>query len=193
MRGLFLFISRVPVILALLALVAVGGSWRADRIGDRLQVALPLLAWACTATKGEAAEYLLRYSVMFVTAHGAKTLLGDSGINHRPTGGLEGFPSAHTSTAVLGASRLVHDCVGAHPLGQAAIILAAAFVGGSRIEANKHDIWQVLAGALLGYAADRALRRPTAARARVVAALRRITDAVRVATKAARATLRRLL
>lgn len=180
-------IVRAPVILALLALALAAGSLRPERVGDRLQVALPLLAWACAANRGEAAEYLLRYGVMFVSAHGAKQGLGGAQMNRRPNGGAEGFPSAHTSTAVLGASRLASDCLALHPLGQAAVVFAAAFVGGSRIEAGKHDIWQVLAGALLGLACDRALRRPTPVRARVARGLGRVAAWLARLAAAARA------
>jgi lipid A oxidase len=36
-------------------------------------------------------------------------------------------------------------------LGQGTVLMAAAFTGSSRIESNKHTIWQVLAGSILGW------------------------------------------
>lgn len=170
-QAILLWLTRAQVILAVLALVLLTAPSSALRWGDRFQVALPLLAWACAGNRGEGAEFALRYAVMFTLAHGTKRSLGEIPANTRPDGGRHGFPSAHTSTAVLGASRLAHDCLRGAPLAQAAVIGAAAFTGASRIEGQRHDIWQVMAGALLGYACDRALRRPSPLRARVAAAL----------------------
>jgi lipid A oxidase len=135
--------------------------------GDRLQIALPVLAWGCAVTRRAGGEFALRFGALFVTAHASKNLLGDAAINLRPTGRLEGFPSAHTSAAVLGASSLVNDCISGHPGVKALVLLAAAYVGTSRIDASQHTLWQVLAGALLGWGCDRVLRRDSPARRRV--------------------------
>lgn len=97
---------------------------------------------------------------MLVVTHGSKAALGDAPINQRPSGGDKGFPSAHTAAAAFGASSLVNDCISTHPTAKAVTVIAAAFVGASRIDARKHDIWQVLAGGLLGWGADRAVRGP---------------------------------
>lgn len=185
LRGL----ARVQTVLAALALVVVVTPRSALRYGDNLQVALPLLAWACEGAAGRGREFFLRYAAMFTAAHGLKQGLGEAEINLRPSGRGEGFPSAHTSTAVLGASSLVHGCLGAAPLAQAVVIGAAAFVGASRIEGGRHDIWQVLAGAILGYGCDRGLRRPSPARRRAAAALGALAA---LATSAARAAARGL-
>ena len=131
----------------------------AERYGDRLQIALPVMALGCSALNGQAGEFLLRYFVMFFTVHGTKRALAEESINIRPHGGGHGFPSAHTSTAVLGASSLVHDCVTGSPFVRGLIVVAAGYTGASRIEAGAHDIWQVLAGALWGWACERAFRR----------------------------------
>lgn len=171
LRTLFSPRHRAAAVLAGLALCLVLTERDAERYGDSLQVALPLLAWGCAAANGQGPEFFLRYVVMFSSAHGSKAALGEAEVNRRPDGGGKGMPSAHTSTAVLGASSLVHDCVKGNPAVQAAAILSAGFVGGSRIEAGKHDIWQVLAGALLGYGCDRALRRPSVLRRRIAAGL----------------------
>jgi len=179
---ILLLFTRVQVILAALALVVLLSPKSAVRIGDNLQVALPMLAWACAGARGSGSEFFLRYTVMFVAAHSSKRLLGEGDLNTRPDGGRHGFPSAHTSTAVLGASSLVHDCLRAAPLANAVVITSAAFVGASRIEGGKHDIWQVLAGAILGFGCDRILRRRSPARDRIAGAFRatgrRISDLV---------------
>ena len=150
---------RASVVAVVLALSLAFTPPNAERYGDTLQIALPLLALGCSAVNGQGGEFFLRYAVMFFAAHGSKRALAEQEINIRPHGGGHGFPSAHTSTAVLGASSLVHDCVTASPLVRGLILLAAGFTGASRIEAGAHDIWQVLAGALLGWACDRAFRR----------------------------------
>lgn len=173
LTALFHLRRRTLVVAVVLGLTVAATERRAESYGDALQVALPLLAWGCEAANGRAGEFFLRFLVMFTAAHGSKNLLGDAPINIRPTGNDEGMPSAHASAAVLGASALVHDCLRGNPVVQGAVIVSAAFVGSSRIEAEKHDIWQVLAGALLGLVCDRALRGPSAARRRVAALLAR--------------------
>jgi membrane-associated phospholipid phosphatase len=177
-RAILRIVTRVQVLTGLLALVVLLSPRHVETYGDRLQVALPVLALACAANVGDGAEFVLRYGVMFTLAHGTKTVLGDAPVNLRPGGGDKGFPSAHTSTAVLGASGLVHTCLRNQPLAQGVVLLAAGFVGASRIEAGKHDIWQVLGGALLGWGCERALRRPSPQRERVRRAVRAAVDGI---------------
>jgi len=142
-------------------------------IGTNMQIALPLLAWGCEAINGNSAEYFLRFGVMFATLRASKYGLGDSSINQRPNGGSEGFPSGHTATAAFGASSLAQTCLKAHPFGQGAVLIAAAFTGTSRVTSGWHDIWQTLAGAVLGWGADRAFRRPGPFRRRLQRLFRR--------------------
>ncbi|MDZ7904358.1 MAG: phosphatase PAP2 family protein [Cypionkella sp.] len=109
--------------------------------------------------------YLGRFAVMFVGLHGTKRGFGEAEIAHRPRGGLEGFPSGHTSTASFGAASLVQSCLTGAPVAQSAVILAAAFTGASRIESGAHDIWQVLAGAIWGLVCAMAFRPNSRSRA----------------------------
>lgn len=169
------------VILIVLLSVAAFNPRSAERYGDTLQVVLPLMAWGCQIATGQGAEFVLRYTVMFTLAHGSKIGLGDHPVNQRPDGGTRGFPSAHTSTAVLGASALVHECLRNHPVMRGVVILAAGFVGASRIEAGRHDIWQVLAGALLGWSCDRAFRRPSPLRRAIARAAGRLRTTLEIA------------
>lgn len=159
LKTLFLGAFRGLLISGVIIAVILLTAGRVEKTGDRLQVALPLLALGCAAANGEAVEYGLRYLVMFGLAHGTKTALGDAPVNRRPRGGPEGMPSAHTSTAALGASRLVSDCLAGNPVAQSVAILAAGLVGGSRIAVGAHDVWQVLAGAVLGLGCDLLARR----------------------------------
>ena len=152
-------VGRLHVVMLVLALTLLFCEPSAKRYGDKLQVALPLLAWGCAALNKSGAEFATRFFVMTAIVHGSKSGLGAAQINQRPQGGTKGFPSAHTAAAAFGASSLVYDCITAHPAAKAAIVISAAFVGASRIEARRHDIWQVFAGAILGWGADRSFRR----------------------------------
>ena len=147
--------------------------------GDRLQIALPLVAYGCAITGRAGGEFFLRFATSFFTAHAIKRSLGETELNARPHGGTHGFPSAHTTAAVIGASSLVHDCLRGSPIAQATVIAAAAFVGASRISVGAHDIWQVFAGVLLGLVCDRALRRESPLRDRIGAGIGGISRACR--------------
>jgi len=173
MRPILLLLSRVHVIAAIIVVCLSFTANRAERYGDTIQIVLPLLAWACEGSVGRGTEYVARYTVMLATAHAAKLALTGTEVNRRPNGGEKGFPSAHTSTAVLGASAMVHGCLSRQPIAQAAVVIAAGFVGGSRIDAGAHNVWQVFAGALLGYLCDRLLRANSALRCRVIRFLRK--------------------
>lgn len=119
-----------------------------------MQIALPLAGWACAYANGQGVTYLGRYLVLEVGIKGPKFLLGDLPINQRPSGGDMGFPSGHTAAAAFGATGLVRSCLKQSPTAQATVILAAGFTGASRMDAQRHTIWQVLAGAFWGWAAQ---------------------------------------
>lgn len=149
---------RAIAVAATLLLSVVLCTPSADRYGDRLQIALPLAALGCKVATGGAADYFLRFLGMNVVLHSSKYSLGDHPLNVRPNGGLKGFPSGHTAAATFGASSLIHDCLASSPVIKTGIVLAAAFVGTSRVETDSHSIWQVLAGALLAVFFDRGIR-----------------------------------
>ena len=171
----FLMGWRFHIVGVAMILVVVFSPWdeHGKGIGTNMQIALPLLAWGCEAMHGNGAEYFLRFGVMFATLRASKYGLGESSINERPNGGSEGFPSGHTATAVFGASSLAQTCLKAHPVGQGAVLIAAAFTGTSRVTSGWHDIWQTLAGAVLGWGADRAFRKPGPVRRRLQKLFRR--------------------
>ncbi|MBN2906902.1 MAG: phosphatase PAP2 family protein [Rhodobacteraceae bacterium] len=172
MRQLFAASIRGFVVMAVILAVVFACGGNARKTGDNLQIALPLLAWGCAAANGDGVEYFGRYVVMFTSAHGLKRAFGDAPFNQRPKGTDKGMPSAHTSTAVLGASRLVSDCVAGNVVVQSAAVLSAGFVGTSRVDAKAHTIWQVLAGAILGLICDRAFGKGNRIRRRVMQRLR---------------------
>lgn len=173
LREQMTLVRKVQIILAVLGLIAVTAP-NPERLGDRYQVALPILALGCEVMNGSGLEYVGRYVVMFVGLHGTKNALGLAPINHRPKGGLEGFPSGHTATATFGATSLMQSCVAKAPVAQIAVALAAAYTGGSRIETRWHTLTQVMAGAIWGILCSMAFRKDTAARRRIAAGLARI-------------------
>ncbi len=150
--------TKVRIVVIALLAVLVLTEPRAERYGDRYQWVLPTLALGCSAVNGTAVEYFGRFLMMEVILHGSKNGLGDRPINTRPNGNDRGFPSGHTTAAVFGASSLVSECIEKNPWVKTAVIVAAGFTGASRIEAEKHDIWQVLAGVILGLLTERAFR-----------------------------------
>lgn len=143
------------VIAAVVALTVIVSVPSAERIGDRVQIALPLLAFGCALAGGRAGVFAERAVLLAVAIHGPRNLIGAHPWNARPDGGSIGLVSGHTAAATFGASALLRDCVSAIPWIRAPLIFSAAFVGASRIESDRHTIWQVLAGGVLGLALHR--------------------------------------
>ena len=139
------------VFVGCLCLVCLATPFRPERIGDRLQVLLPVTGLACAALDGRAIWFLGRYFILESGSKIPKAVLGDLPINRRPNGGNRGFPSGHTAAASFGAASLVHQCFRRSHLFQLAAILGAGFTGASRVEADKHNVWQITAGAVLGW------------------------------------------
>ena len=138
-------------IIALVAVVFLISGPNAERIGDRFQITLPLFALACAAAEGRAVQLVGRYVLLEVFIKTPKHTLGMTPINVRPNGKDAGFPSGHTAVATFGATALVQSCLKDSPSAQAVAIMAAGFTGASRISSDNHNIWQVLAGAILGF------------------------------------------
>lgn len=156
--------GRVGTIWLVLTLVLVLTGPKIERLGDRYQVALPLMGLACQIANGKAVEYVLRYAVGFTGLHASKWGLGETPLNARPRGGYQGFPSGHTAAASFGAASLVTQCVRHHPLTQGAVLLAATYTGGSRVAVGAHDLLQVAAGAIWGAGCALAFGRGSRAR-----------------------------
>jgi len=147
-----------------LMLVALFGTFlvspkQIEKLGDSYQIALPMIGLGCALANGQVADFAIRYISQWSVVQSSKSLLGDAAINQRPNGHGRGMPSGHTATAFFGASYIATSCSGGNIWMKSAAYLTAIFVGGSRIEANAHDIWQVLLGALVGWLGDRAFRK----------------------------------
>lgn len=141
----------LALVLGVAALVVMISGRDAEKLGDSLQIALPLFALACAATSGQTVQFFGRYLLLETAIKTPKFTLGDAAINQRPHGGSKGFPSGHTAAASFGATALVQGCLKSSPPAQAVAIMGAGFTGTSRVDAGAHTIWQVLAGAIIGW------------------------------------------
>jgi len=118
-----------------------------EKSGDILQVALPIAAFSSTLIwndgQGETLQFLKSMSTTTIITYAVKRIINKP----RPNGGNYGFPSGHTSAAFTGAAVLQKRF--GWDVGLPAYILAG-YVGWTRVNALKHDYWDVLAGATLG-------------------------------------------
>ena len=88
-------------------------------------------------------QFVKSMGTSFVVTHALKRIIN----KERPNGGNHAFPSGHTSAAFTGAS-FIQKRYG-WKFGIPSYILAS-YVGFSRIHANKHDIYDVIAGVGVG-------------------------------------------
>ncbi len=119
-----------------------------EKLGDNLQIALPASAFASTFiwkdNQKAPSQFIKTMGTSFVVTHGLKILIN----KERPNGGDYSFPSGHTSAAFTGAAFI--DRRYGYKVGIPAYLLAS-YVGWSRVNANKHDYWDVLGGIIIGY------------------------------------------
>lgn len=118
-----------------------------EESGDVLQIAIPALAMGSTILYRDGSkpgwQFARSYGICFVTTHGLKRLLN----KRRPNGGYRAFPSGHTSSAFCGASFLQKRY--GWQVGLPSYLLAG-YVGWTRIDADQHDVWDVIGGAAIG-------------------------------------------
>lgn len=119
-----------------------------EKLGDNLQIALPVSAFASTFiwedNQKAQSQFIKTMGTSFIMTHALKILIN----KERPNGGDYSFPSGHTSAAFTGAA-FIHKRHG-YKVGVPAYLLAS-LVGWSRVYANKHDYWDVLGGIIIGY------------------------------------------
>ncbi|MRI33443.1 PAP2 family protein [Endozoicomonas sp. OPT23] len=118
-----------------------------EKTGDILQVLIPSAAFASTFymddSEGRTAFYK-SFATNVISTYGLKKTIRKQRPNN---GNRDSFPSGHTSAAFQGAS-FIHFRYGWQYAVPA--YLGAAFVGYSRVDAEKHYTVDVLAGAALG-------------------------------------------
>lgn len=124
-----------------------------ETAGTVLSIGLPVAAGGLTFSNDDglgrlqlAASELATFGVTY----GLKAVVDES----RPDGGSQSFPSAHTSVS-FAAADFMRKRYG-WEYGAPAFALAG-FVGYSRVEANRHHVHDVLAGAAIGILAGELL------------------------------------
>lgn len=120
-----------------------------ETAGSILRIALPAVAWGATKylddKQGEE-EFYWSFASTIASTYALKTLVD----KERPDGsGNDAFPSGHAAMAFQGAA-FVQKRYG-WKYGAAAYGLAT-YVGWTRVDNDKHDVSDVLVGALLGIA-----------------------------------------
>ncbi len=118
-----------------------------EKTGDILQLLIPSAAFASTFYMDDAegrTAFYKSFTTNLVSTYGLKKMVGKQRPNN---GNKDSFPSGHTSAAFQGAS-FIHFRYGWKYAVPA--YLGAAFVGYSRVDAEKHYTVDVLAGATLG-------------------------------------------
>lgn len=116
-------------------------------IGDILVVTLPALSMGSTLIWKDQQKGGLQFTKALGTTlaltYATKVLIN----KERPNGEDYSFPSGHTSVAFCSAAFIQRRYGWTYGIPAYAL---ASYVGYSRIKANKHDGWDVLAGAISG-------------------------------------------
>jgi len=116
--------------------------------GDKLQNLILVLGLGSTIFYEEGNEGTKQFFQSFVTSQLVTEGLKIVTDKERPNGGCcKSFPSGHTSKAFMGAS-FIHKRYGLE-YGISAYV-AATYVGYSRVQADKHYVEDVVAGAAIG-------------------------------------------
>lgn len=127
--------------------VGVSQSKQITATGDILQLALPAVGVGSTLIWQDGQQGTMQWlqstSATLLLTHTLKYSINKT----RPYGGGLGFPSGHTALAFTGAAFIQKRYGWA--VGIPAYVLAG-FVGYSRVHANAHDVWDVMAGAAIG-------------------------------------------
>lgn len=119
-----------------------------ERSGDIIQIGIPIIALGSTFifenNDKPYWQFIKAFGVSFIATHTLKRIINKK----RPGGGNYSFPSGHTSAAFNGAA-FIQKRYG-WKYGFPAYLLAS-YVGYSRIYAKKHDVYDVIAGASIGF------------------------------------------
>ena len=133
-----------------------------DRVGDVLQVVLPLAAVGLSL-KNDDMEGLKEFGLSAVVSQSTTEVMKYALNSRRPNGSSHGFPSGHTSIAFVSAS-YVQQRYGWEP----AIPMygLAMLTGYSRVRTHNHYVKDVLGGAAVGIASAAWLTHPLSDRTR---------------------------
>lgn len=150
--GQIILISRRCFSLILILFLLISGSIKAqnkgiETSGDVLLFALPATALGTTLILGDK-EGTLQFTKSFLLNQALTFGLKYATDKKRPfNNGDRAFPSGHTSTTFQSASFIQRRYGWTYGI---PAYLLASYTGYSRIEAQRHDGWDVLAGAILG-------------------------------------------
>ena len=123
-------------------------------LGDVMQIVLPLAAGNCALRNHDENDFAVGFVTQSLTVLGIKNTLGNQSLSQRPDGSGHGFPSGHTAAAMYGATSLAKKCAPENKSLAFWAYGAAVLTGYSRIDADRHDLTQVVAGLLVGYFAN---------------------------------------
>lgn len=122
-----------------------------EKSGDVLRIALPAAAIALTVRRDDRdgrRDFYRAFGTNVIATAGLKAAVD----KNRPDGsGDDAFPSGHVSTAFQAAA-FIHRRYGFNDAWIA--YLLATYVGWTRVDADKHDEADVLAGAAVGIASS---------------------------------------
>ena len=122
-----------------------------EKAGDIIQIILPVSAFASTfiwdRKQHASLQFVKAMGTSFILTHSLKILINKK----RPNEGDYSFPSGHTSAAFTGAAFIERRY--GWKYGVPSYFLAS-YVGWSRVDANKHDYWDVLGGVIIGVGAS---------------------------------------
>lgn len=116
-------------------------------IGDATQIIVPSYALGMAVNEtgwSGVGQFVAQFAGMEIAVNGLKLLVSEERPDHSDK---NSFPSGHTASAFSGAA-FIHKRYGI----KRAILpyLAAGFTGFSRVQAKKHHIHDVIAGAAIG-------------------------------------------
>jgi len=134
------------ILFAILGAPAAWGANAAETAGDVLQIAIPTAAYGLTFLHEDAQGRPPFYKSMAIAAgitYGANLVIDKEG----PDGDGHSFPSGHATLAFAGAGFAQRRYGWRYGL---PAYLAATFVGWSRIDADRHEVEDVVAGAAVG-------------------------------------------
>ena len=147
--------SLLSIIFRILLILSVGCSLakankNIEYMGDGIQLALPLYALYETFEKGDSDGRSELFKSVFTTSALTHILKNITKKQRPDKSNFKSFPSGHTSLAFSGASFLQkrYDYGWKSSL---SVYALASFVAFSRVEAKKHFVEDVLAGAFIAY------------------------------------------
>ena len=122
-----------------------------ETAGDVLRVAIPAAALTLTIKRGDREGRVQFYKSFGATVAGT-WVLKETVDKERPDGsGDDAFPSGHAATAFQGAA-FIHRRYGIRDAWPAYVL--ATYTGWTRVDADEHDMADVLAGAAVGIASS---------------------------------------